>query len=71
MNKSNKITALIIKSININMTINNKKSLVVAAVISALCATIASASAVTEMMSSSKANGQEILKRSETAPRKL
>jgi predicted small secreted protein len=46
------------------MTINNKKSLVIA-VISALCATIASASAVTEMMSASKENGQEILKRSE------
>jgi hypothetical protein len=71
MLESNEITVRLIKSININMTINNKKSLVVAAVISALCATIASASAVTEMMSATKANGQEILKRSETAPRKI
>jgi hypothetical protein len=52
------------------MPIKDKKSLVIA-VISALCFTIGSASTVTEMMSASKSNGQEILKRSEVEPKNL
>ena len=53
------------------MPINIKKSLLVIAVISALCATIGSASTVTEMISASKSNEQEILKRSEMKPKNL
>ncbi len=53
------------------MKISFKKSLSVATIISALCATIASASAVTELMSASSANGNEILKKSEANPRNL
>jgi hypothetical protein len=52
------------------MPIKDKKSLVIA-VISALCLTIADASTVTEMMSASKSNRQEILKRSGVEPKKL
>jgi hypothetical protein len=50
---------------------NKKISLVFITVISALYATLVSGSIVTEMISTSKTNGQEILKRSATETRKL